>query len=94
MHPSALEILSGLGVQNPRPWEILWASGSVFSNTSLLSAVYGYITSPTGPFVVRDDKTIAMVHTTGLQEGVLLILVEMSLKTNKRRSPMAAKTHV
>ena len=34
--------LSGLGVQNPRPWEISWASGSVFSNTSLLSAVYGY----------------------------------------------------
>ena len=24
------------------PWEISWASGSVFSNTSLLSAVYGY----------------------------------------------------
>ena len=47
LHPSALEIalgLSGLGVQNPRPWEISWASGSVFSNTSLLSAVYGYIT--------------------------------------------------
>ena len=37
--------LSGLGVQNPRPWEISWASGSVFSNTSLLSAVYGYILS-------------------------------------------------
>ena len=37
--------LSGLGVQNPRPWKISWASGSVFSNTSLLSAVYGYITS-------------------------------------------------
>ena len=36
LHPS------GLGVQNPRPWEISWASGSVFSNTSLLSAVYGY----------------------------------------------------
>ena len=36
--------LSGLGVQNPRPWEISCASGSVFSNTSLLSAVYGYIT--------------------------------------------------
>ena len=35
--------LSGLVVQNPRPWEISWASGSVFSNTSLLSAVYGYI---------------------------------------------------
>ena len=34
--------LSGLGVQNPRPWEISWASGGVFSNTSLLSAVYGY----------------------------------------------------
>ena len=34
--------LSGLGVQNPRPWEISWASGSVFSNTSLPSAVYGY----------------------------------------------------
>ena len=34
--------LSGLGVQNPRPWEISWASGSGFSNTSLLSAVYGY----------------------------------------------------
>ena len=27
----------------PRPWEISWASGGVFSNTSLLSAVYGYI---------------------------------------------------
>ena len=36
LHPSALE------VQNPHPWEISWASGSVFSNTSLLSAVYGY----------------------------------------------------
>ena len=35
--------LSGLGVQNPRPWEISWASGDVFPNTSLLSAVYGYI---------------------------------------------------
>ena len=33
----ALEIALGL-----RPWEISWASGSVFSNTSLLSAVYGY----------------------------------------------------
>ena len=47
LHPSALEIALGqsLGprVQNPRPWEISWASGSVFSNTSLLSAVYGYI---------------------------------------------------
>ena len=29
-------------MQNPRPWEISWASGSVFSNTSFLSAVYGY----------------------------------------------------
>ena len=34
--------LSGLGVQNPRPWEISWASGGVFSDTSLLSAVYGF----------------------------------------------------
>ena len=42
--------LSGLGVQNLRPWEISWASGSVFSNTSLLSAVYGYIV--TGQFVI------------------------------------------
>ena len=33
--------LSGLGVQNPHPWEISWASGGVFPNTSLLSAVYG-----------------------------------------------------
>ena len=33
--------LSGLGVQNPRLWEISWASGGVFSNTSLLSSVYG-----------------------------------------------------
>ena len=24
------------------PWEISWASGDVFPNTSLLSAVYGY----------------------------------------------------
>ena len=37
--------LSGLGVQNPRPWEISWASGGVFSNTSLLSAVYGFNTN-------------------------------------------------
>ena len=37
--------LSGLGVQNPRPWEISRASGDVFPNTSLLSAVYGYIPS-------------------------------------------------
>ena len=37
--------LSGLGVQNPRPWEISRASGDVFPNTSLLSAVYGYILS-------------------------------------------------
>ena len=35
--------LSGLGVQNPRPWEISWASGGVFSDTSLLLAVYGFI---------------------------------------------------
>ena len=34
--------LSGLGVQNPRPREISWASGDVFPNTSLLSAVYGF----------------------------------------------------
>ena len=34
--------LLGLGVQNPHPWEIFWASGGVFSNTSLLSAVYGF----------------------------------------------------
>ena len=34
--------LSGLGVQNPRPWEISRASGDVFPNTSLLSAVYGF----------------------------------------------------
>ena len=27
------------------PWEISWASGDVFPNTSLLSAVYGYNTS-------------------------------------------------
>ena len=48
--PSALDFpraspsgnLSGLGVQNPRPWEISRASGDVFPNTSLLSAVYGY----------------------------------------------------
>ena len=26
------------------PWEISWASGGVFSDTSLLSAVYGFIT--------------------------------------------------
>ena len=36
--------LSGLGVQNPRPREISRASGDVFPNTSLLSAVYGYNT--------------------------------------------------
>ena len=29
-------------MQNPRPWEISRASGDVFPNTSLLSAVYGY----------------------------------------------------
>ena len=40
LHPSALEIALGL-----RPRAISWASGSVFSNTSLLSAVYGYILS-------------------------------------------------
>ena len=34
--------LLGLGVQNPRPWEISRASGDVFPNTFLLSAVYGY----------------------------------------------------
>ena len=33
-----------LGVQNPRPREISWASGDVFPNTPLLSAVYGYNT--------------------------------------------------
>ena len=33
---------SGLGVQNPRPWEISWASGGVFSDTSRLEAVYGH----------------------------------------------------
>ena len=38
--------LSGLGVQNPRPWEISWASGGVFSDTSLLSAVYGFNICP------------------------------------------------
>ena len=37
--------LSGLGVQNPRSWEICWASVGVFSNTSLLSAVYGFKTT-------------------------------------------------
>ena len=35
--------LSALGVQNPRLWEISRSSGDVFPNTSLLSAVYGYI---------------------------------------------------
>ena len=40
LHPSALEIALGL-----RPWKISWASGSVFSNTSLLSAVYGFTRS-------------------------------------------------
>ena len=34
--------LLGLGVQNPRPQEIPGASGDVFPNTSLLTAVYGY----------------------------------------------------
>ena len=34
--------LEGRGVQNPRPREISRASGDVFPNTSLLSAVYGY----------------------------------------------------
>ena len=37
LHPSALEIALGL-----RPREISRASGDVFPNTSLLSAVYGY----------------------------------------------------
>ena len=37
LHPSALEIALGL-----RPWAISRASGDVFPNTSLLSAVYGY----------------------------------------------------
>ena len=40
------------GVQNPRPWEISWASGSVFSNTSLLLAVYGYNTQFNGAMQV------------------------------------------
>ena len=35
--------LLGPGVQNPCPWKISQSSGNVFSNTSLLSAVYGYI---------------------------------------------------
>ena len=34
--------ISGLGVQNPGSREISRASEDVFSNTSLLSAVYGY----------------------------------------------------
>ena len=33
-------------VQNPRLREISWASGGVFSDTSLLSAVYGFNTLP------------------------------------------------
>ena len=33
-----------------------------------------------------------MVHTTGLEKGVLVILVEMSARTNKTRIPRAAKT--
>ena len=37
--------LSGLGVQNPRPWEISRASGDVFPNISLFSTVYGYNTT-------------------------------------------------
>ena len=41
-HPISWVSLSGLGVQNPRPREISWASGDVFPNTSLLLAVYGY----------------------------------------------------
>ena len=32
----------GNAVQNPRPREISWASGDVFPNTSLLSAVKEY----------------------------------------------------
>ena len=36
LHPS------GLGVQNPRPWEISRFWGDIFPNSSLLSAVYGY----------------------------------------------------
>ena len=35
----------GRGFCTPRPWEISRASGDVFPNTSLLSAVYGYNTS-------------------------------------------------
>ena len=41
---SSIGNLEGRGVQNPRPWEISRASGDVFPNTSLLSAVYGSIT--------------------------------------------------
>ena len=37
---SISENLSGLGVQNPRPWEISWASGGVFSILSSLSGKY------------------------------------------------------
>ena len=33
---------NSLSMQNPHPWEISWASGDVFSNQSLLSAVYGF----------------------------------------------------
>ena len=42
-HHSPSGNLSGLGVQNPRPREISRASGDVYPNTSLLSAVYGYM---------------------------------------------------
>ena len=56
--------LSGLGVQNPRPWEISWASGGVFSNTFLLSAVYGYNT-----------RRILALSSTHSRHGLLPLMV-------------------
>ena len=38
--------LAGRGVQNPRPREISSSEGDAFPNTSLLSAVYGFIIIP------------------------------------------------
>ena len=65
-----------VGVQNPRLWEISWASGGVFSNTSLLSAVYGPSNALATPwcmsrkntdFNAHDRKSVANKQTNSLK---------------------------
>ena len=86
IHPPRPSTLSGLGVQNPRPWEISRASGDVFPNTSLLSAVYVYNTALVGQsFGCHFHNTVLVVSVTREIERVIFNVRTVTIHPESRQ---------